>query len=229
MVALMDRDPHAPIGCVESLGDDSSGGVIDPDAEVPSGFNGDETDVPQVACVGLNDSTVFDGSDEFSVIFETPDEGSDEKEKESDSGNEMTNGGDEPCHLRSGKAWKAKSNFTADSPYYSAFCDGEVKNLKILVDTIYDISSKTRTFCKTGALMSDAARRLSQSCKLGREDVHESDGEGALEQAERESMIKRQAIGEEMAGILDLFGQVRAAFCYNMLHLFLEVFLLGVF
>ena len=176
---------------------------FDPDAEVPS--RGPRS---------MDDSVTMSdgGDDEFNLIVESPDvdQISEEEVKSTDDKCDEENILQDDAAQTPGHKWKARTNFTADSPYYSSFCDAEVNNLKVLCDTLYDISSKTRTFCKTGFLMSDASRRLSLACKLRTDDGNDSgdDDLAAAERAEQIITIKRQAIGEEMTDILQHLGDV---------------------
>jgi len=105
--------------------------------------------------------------------------------------------------------WSPRTSFTADSPYFDAFCDGEIGSLNMLSDTLGDISHKARIFVKAGAMMSEATRRLAMACKLRRDASEENldESSGLTE----EEMIKqrRGAVGEEMASILELLGEVR--------------------
>ena len=57
-------------------------------------------------------------------------------------------------------------SFTSDSPYLQSYIDREMRNLNVLTDTLRDISARARTFGKCGALMAEATRRLSSSCRL---------------------------------------------------------------
>ena len=98
-----------------------------------------------------------------------------------------------------------RTSFTADSPYFRAFVDQEVNNLQTLAATLQDISDKTRTFTKTGKLMSEAMRRLSSSCKL-RQPIEENDDENT--DPTQVMQHRRQAVGEEMTNLLDLLGDV---------------------
>ncbi len=61
---------------------------------------------------------------------------------------------------------KQQYSFTQDSPYFTSYVDKEMKHVNVLSETLRDISSKAKTFGKCGLLMSEATRRLSQSCKL---------------------------------------------------------------
>jgi hypothetical protein len=113
-------------------------------------------------------------------------------------------------------SWKARNSFTADSPYFGAFCDAEVKQLHILSDSLREIASRTQTMTKTGMLMSEASRRLAASCQFralspeneGEESEEEMHQRTQREQQERQ--IRKQAVGEEMASFLDVFGDVSA-------------------
>lgn len=100
---------------------------------------------------------------------------------------------------------------TADSPYFSAFCDKEIDSLQTLGDALQDISDRTRTFVRTGAVMSEAARRLAVSCRLQRELSPETEEEERMDE-EAAQRQRKDAVGEEMARLLALLGEVRLCF-----------------
>ena len=106
--------------------------------------------------------------------------------------------------------WSPHNSFLADSPYFSAFVDNDVKSLSVLIETLQDISARTKTFSKCGALMAESTRRLSFSCRLKRDnDLSEDMTE--QEKADRESKLnkeRRRALGNEMADLLELLGEV---------------------
>lgn len=119
-----------------------------------------------------------------------------------------------------GMAWKARNSFTADSPYFNAFCETEVKQLHVLSDSLREIANRTQTLTKTGMVMSQAAQRLSASCKFqslsssSSSPFEDNPNETPLEKEERLAAIrqarqvKRQAVGEEMASFLEVLGDV---------------------
>jgi hypothetical protein len=104
---------------------------------------------------------------------------------------------------------KSRTSFTADSPYFTSFCDGEIKSLHTLTESLGDISARTKTFCRTQALMSEAMHRLANSCKL-RPERNKSQEDSDEERPEREDVVlqRRHAVGEEMATLLQLLGEV---------------------
>jgi hypothetical protein len=104
---------------------------------------------------------------------------------------------------------KPRTSFTADSPYFTSFCDGEIKSLHTLSSSLRDISARTNTFCRTGALMSEAMHRLANSCKL-RPERNLSQDNPDEEKHEDEEVVqqRRSAVGEEMAKLLQLLGEV---------------------
>jgi Tfp pilus assembly major pilin PilA len=104
---------------------------------------------------------------------------------------------------------KSRTSFTADSPYFTSFCDGEIKSLGTLSNSLRDISARTNTFCRTGALMSEAMHRLANSCKL-RPERNLSQDHPDEERREKEDDVlqRRNAVGEEMAKLLQLLGEV---------------------
>lgn len=116
--------------------------------------------------------------------------------------------------------WSPRTSFTADSPYFDAFCEGEIGSLNMLSETLGDISQKARTFVRTGAMMSEATRQLALACQLKRNVADDNNGinnnhhnhapseEFGLSEEEMQKQ-RRNAVGEEMASILELLGQVR--------------------
>lgn len=198
MSNIIENETHGLSGMNDSIGTTGSSSN-DPDAEEPSVYVMPKPS-PTNNMNGMNDDTSNGIEDDFNLIAESPGTEDYVKDAECDDNN-VTNNIRFPS--------KARTSFTADSPYYSAFCEGEVNSLKILADTLYDISSRTKTFCRTGVLMSEATKRLALSCKLRSEECKNENDEGVdVNTDEEQSMIKRQAIGEEMAGILELLGQV---------------------
>lgn len=108
-------------------------------------------------------------------------------------------------------------SFTADSPYFTAYVDKEMKNLNVLSDTLRDISSKAKTFGKCGALMSEATRRLSQSCKLqsfqssntnNKSESYDDFGTFLSDKDKQTYSERKASVGEEMAGVLQVLGNV---------------------
>lgn len=98
-----------------------------------------------------------------------------------------------------------RTSLTADSPYFDKFRDSEIRNLQILSSTLRDISSNARFYSQTGSMMAEATRRLAESCKL--ESECDMDDETTDTPVDREA--KQQAVGPEMAGVLQLLGEVR--------------------
>lgn len=112
-----------------------------------------------------------------------------------------------PRNAATGHVDNYRNSFTADSPYFSAFADHELKSLNVLGRTLQEVSERTKTFVRTGELMSEAARRLSSTCMLrGVNDGSESDDE---DKRESEEALRREAVGEEMSKLLELLGEVR--------------------
>jgi hypothetical protein len=108
--------------------------------------------------------------------------------------------------------WNARTSFTADSPYFDAFVSSEMESFNVLADTLNGIATHTRAFVKQGAIMSDVAKRLSLACKLRSPDYSDDEScENDPATNAEEDMIRqrRNAVGEEMAGILELLGEVR--------------------
>jgi hypothetical protein len=130
------------------------------------------------------------------------------------SGPNNTNGSSNP---KPPAAIKFRTSFTADSPYFSSFCDGEIKSLHTLSSSLRDISARTNTFCRTGALMSEAMHRLANSCKL-RPERNLSQDDPIEDRQEREDVVqqRRHAVGEEMATLLQLLGEVSQYFSHDI-------------
>jgi len=108
--------------------------------------------------------------------------------------------------------WSPRTSFTADSPYFDAFVDGEIGSLNLLSETLGDISEKARAFVRAGAVMSQATRRLALACKLRRDPAEDNNhGSGDENGLNEEELAKqrRGAVGEEMANVLELLGEVR--------------------
>jgi hypothetical protein len=106
----------------------------------------------------------------------------------------------------------AGTSFTADSPYFDAFCQSELSSLDVLSTTLNEISIRAKIFAQTGAMMSQATLRLANACKL----KHGGDDED-LEPSERGGLVavdpalykrRKKAIGDEMAGALELLCEV---------------------
>ena len=125
--------------------------------------------------------------------------------------------------------WSPRTSFTADSPYFDAFCEGEIGSLNMLSETLGDISQKTRAFVRAGALMCEATRQLALACKLSRDvseepnSNHSNNGisreEGEVSEEEMQKQ-RRQAVGEEMANILELLGEVRSLEVAVLVHFY---------
>jgi hypothetical protein len=197
MSETVEKDSHPPRG-LDGIGEDE---------EIPSTILEDKT-TPD----SLTDSIASVDND-FNLLVDSCDEESHDAEKDAtikqkNEKNDLTD--EEKNLLKESTRWKEKTNFTADSPYYAAFCDSEVSNLNVLAETFGDIATRTKAFCRTGVLMSEAMNRLALSCKLRNvEDVESDDELGKSDRIAQESMKKRMAIGDEMAEILELLGEVR--------------------
>jgi hypothetical protein len=108
--------------------------------------------------------------------------------------------------------WNSRTSFTADSPYFDAFVTSEMQSFNVLSETLNGIAAHTRAFVKQGAIMTDVAKKLSLACKLRSPDYSNDDAiDNDLAATVEEDLIqqRRNAVGEEMAGILDLLGEVR--------------------
>lgn len=109
---------------------------------------------------------------------------------------------------------KAHTSFTADSPYYTSFCEQEMRQVTILSETLKDISSRAKTFGKCGAIMAESTRRLSSACRLEKQTLasnsdDEGDSEGKSERDLRDLQERKQAIGQDMSNVLQLLAEVR--------------------
>lgn len=113
------------------------------------------------------------------------------------------------------KSYKARTSFTADSPYYTSFCELEMRQVTILSETLKSISARAKTFGKCGAIMAESTRRLSSACRLETQSPpnnNNSDDEGDV-QAKTERDFKnqqerKQAIGKDMSNVLQLLAEV---------------------
>jgi Putative GTPase activating protein for Arf/PH domain len=188
------------------------GNSINADSEIPSsrGFGMDESSMFEtieedfsMILPSQRLSRIADEDTEEDDIIDVDSTNNNSKQPEDDSC-------DDTQKVSTTEKYKARTNFTAESPYFTSFCQAEVKNLKILTDTLDDITAKTRTFCKTGQLMSDASRRLALSCKLRTID-HTDSGDDDSESEQRAEQVvveKRQAVGKEMSTMLHLLGNM---------------------
>ena len=112
----------------------------------------------------------------------------------------------------------AVPSFTSDSPYLQSYIDREMRNLNVLTDTLRDISARARTFGKCGALMAEATRRLSSSCRLNPQTGSSSspktstdDGEEGIPDREDQLRVmkeRRESVGEEMTNVLAVLGEI---------------------
>lgn len=117
---------------------------------------------------------------------------------------------------------KAATSFTADSPYYTSFCEKEMRQVTILSETLKEISNRAKTFGKCGALMAESTRRLSSACRLEKQTPlsgsdDEGDVEAKTEKEFREQQERKQAIGQDMSSVLQLLAEVSVgrATCYS--------------
>ena len=122
----------------------------------------------------------------------------------------------------SGVSRKAGTSFTADSPYYTSYCEKEMRQVTILSETLKDISSRAKTFGKYGALMAESTRRLSSACRLEKQPTSSSDDEGdadAKQEKEERAMAERkESIGQDMSSVLELLAEVSHCVQYCYLH-----------
>lgn len=111
-------------------------------------------------------------------------------------------------------------SFTSDSPYLQSYIDREMRNLQVLTETLQDISARTRTFGKCGALMAEATRRLSSSCRLNplselqsntNSNTNNTNEENMTEKEYEQSCImkeRQQSVGLEIASVLSTLGDI---------------------
>ena len=108
-------------------------------------------------------------------------------------------------------------SFTSDSPYLQSYIDREMRNLNVLTDTLRDISARARTFGKCGALMAEATRRLSSSCRLnpqtGSSSSPRTNDNGEEDSSDREDQHRimkerRESVGEEMTNVLAVLVEI---------------------
>jgi len=141
---------------------------------------------------------------------------------------------DDGSHLRSSQSSQAQSSrttksptnlmqetgkresFTAETPYFGAYVDRELRHLTILSETLYDISARARAAGQAGAAMAEANRKLSSACKLfPTYDRNGDDWISAMPNDEegksRERRIceaRKEAVGKEMGSVLLILGEV---------------------
>lgn len=115
---------------------------------------------------------------------------------------------------------KAGTSFTADSPYYTSFCEKEMRQVTVLSETLKEISGRAKTFGKCGALMAESTRRLSSACRLEKQTStpgsdDEGDVEAKQERAFRERKERKEAIGQDMSSVLELLAEVREELSFD--------------
>jgi hypothetical protein len=109
-----------------------------------------------------------------------------------------------------------RESFTAETPYFGAYVDRELRHLTILSETLYDISARARAAGQSGAAMADANRKLSLACKLfptydrnGDDWISAAPGDGEGKSRERRICEARtEAVGKEMGRVLRILGEV---------------------
>ena len=98
-----------------------------------------------------------------------------------------------------------------------------MRNLQVLTETLQDISARTRTFGKCGALMAEATRRLSSSCRLNplndlqisinsNASSNNDNDDGVMSEKDYEQAYlmkeRQQSVGEEIASVLSSLGDI---------------------
>lgn len=99
-----------------------------------------------------------------------------------------------------------RTSFTADSPYFSSFCEKEIYSLNMLSDSLRGISARTKALVQSGTDMVEATRNLALACRLKRVDSNTDDEPNADEEAAYQ--LRKQAMGEEMVTLLGLLSNV---------------------
>lgn len=106
---------------------------------------------------------------------------------------------------------EAQNSFSANSPFFTSYVENEVRSMAIMNDTLRDISGRTKTFSKCGALMSEATRRLALACRLRRPYIVSEDQkemETQEQRREREVAERRRAVGEDMTSLLAVMSEM---------------------
>jgi hypothetical protein len=201
-----DTPSLAPVGG-DSEVDSAASSQEDSSSEQPVDINGTAADSTTAAESSGSAPNNTSGNDDLKAAAST-DSCSSIPHNTSGNGSVSTSSKPKPSVI------KSRTSFTADSPYFTSFCDGEIKSLNILTESLGDISARTKTFCRTQALMSEAMQRLANSCKL-RPERNLSQDDSDEESHEREDVVqqRRQAVGEEMATLLQLLGEVSHSVC----------------
>jgi hypothetical protein len=113
------------------------------------------------------------------------------------------------------ETFSARTSFTADSPYFTSYVEGEMRQVQVLSETLRDISARAKTFGKCGALMSEATRRLALACRLkpstpSSNSGDNEEGKSADDMTPQDRIIKERqgAVGEEMMVVLSTLGEV---------------------
>jgi hypothetical protein len=104
-------------------------------------------------------------------------------------------------------SYSPRTSFTADSPYYTSYVEGEMRQIHVLSDTLRDISARAKTFGKCGALMAEATRRLALACRL-QPSLPQQEGEQDFEGDGKVAKERREAVGDEMMTVLSTLGEV---------------------
>lgn len=106
------------------------------------------------------------------------------------------------------------SSFTADSPYYTSYIEKEMRQFQVLTETLRDISARSKTFGKCGALMAEATRRLALACRFqpSLPDANNSGGDsgGTDEQQRQKHQTEERLYQERKASVGDEMGMVLA-------------------
>jgi len=100
-------------------------------------------------------------------------------------------------------------SMTADTPYFEAYVEQEVKDLNLLFDCLSNISTKTKTFCQRGTAMSQASKELAQACQLRRTVPDHMVSEEERKEEEDFVQKRKRVVGKEMSNLLGLLGEVR--------------------
>ena len=168
-------------------------------------FDGGKADIPDESDACYEESEVYQVLESGFVVEDLPNPASSD-------GTIVTTNANDVAIPKTEAPWNSRTSFTADSPYFDAFVSSEMESFNVLADTLNGIATHTRAFVKQGAIMSDVTKRLSLACKLRSPDFSEdesSENDSAANVEDDMIRQRRNAIGEEMAGILELLGEVR--------------------
>lgn len=97
------------------------------------------------------------------------------------------------------------SSLTADSPYYTAHVDSQLRDLNIFAETLREISSKAKHVGKCGILMSEATKRLSSACKMQPSKTME-DEDSQTDKIKSITSERKKSLGTESVEVFGLLA-----------------------